>query len=63
MGTNVVRLTDRKYMTDLRDRIQDDYKHQLEKRIDMREVRIPQMYSFLSYFYLVLSNSCLLFMH
>lgn len=38
MGTNVVRLTDRKYMTDLRMRIQEDYKDQQEKRIDMREV-------------------------
>lgn len=38
MGTNVVRLTDRKYMQDLQRRIQEDYNVTLEKRISEREV-------------------------
>ncbi|XP_055632739.1 calponin homology domain-containing protein DDB_G0272472 [Toxorhynchites rutilus septentrionalis] len=37
MGTNVVRLTDRKYMQDLQRRIQEDYNVTLEKRISERE--------------------------
>ncbi|XP_058453824.1 uncharacterized protein LOC131431891 isoform X3 [Malaya genurostris] len=37
MGTNVVRLTDRKYMQDLQRRIQEDYNVTLEKRIQERE--------------------------
>lgn len=38
MGTNVVRLTDRKYMMDLRRRIHEDYNDMLAKRIENREV-------------------------
>ena len=38
MGTNVVRLTDRKYMQELQRRIQEDYNVTLEKRISEREV-------------------------
>lgn len=38
MGTNVVRLTDRKYMQELQRRIQEDYNVTLEKRITEREV-------------------------
>lgn len=38
MGTNVVRLTDRKYMQELQRRIQQDYNVTLEKRIHEREV-------------------------
>lgn len=38
MGTNVVRLTDRKYMQELQRRIQQDYNVTLEKRISEREV-------------------------
>lgn len=38
MGTNVVRLTDRNYMKELRERIEDDYRQQLNKRICAREV-------------------------
>ncbi|XP_062534982.1 calponin homology domain-containing protein DDB_G0272472 isoform X1 [Armigeres subalbatus] len=37
MGTNVVRLTDRKYMQELQRRIQQDYNVTLEKRISERE--------------------------
>ncbi|XP_029726919.1 IgA receptor isoform X4 [Aedes albopictus] len=37
MGTNVVRLTDRKYMQELQRRIQQDYNVTLEKRIHERE--------------------------
>ncbi|XP_065083616.1 calponin homology domain-containing protein DDB_G0272472 isoform X2 [Ochlerotatus camptorhynchus] len=37
MGTNVVRLTDRKYMQELQRRIQQDYNVTLEKRINERE--------------------------
>lgn len=40
MGTNVVRLTDRKYMQQLRNKIDEDYKNQLDKRIQTREVRL-----------------------
>lgn len=40
MGTNVVRLTDRKYMQELRKRIQDDYNATLQKRISQREVTV-----------------------
>uniref|UniRef100_A0A336M5W6 CSON010655 protein n=1 Tax=Culicoides sonorensis TaxID=179676 RepID=A0A336M5W6_CULSO len=36
MGTNVVRLTDRKYMQELQKRIKEDYCATLEKRIDNR---------------------------
>ncbi|XP_058453823.1 uncharacterized protein LOC131431891 isoform X2 [Malaya genurostris] len=39
MGTNVVRLTDRKYMQDLQRRIQEDYNVTLEKRIQEREAK------------------------
>ncbi|XP_058814412.1 uncharacterized protein LOC131678355 [Topomyia yanbarensis] len=39
MGTNVVRLTDRKYMQDLQRRIQEDYNVTLEKRIHEREAK------------------------
>ncbi|XP_052867848.1 trichohyalin [Anopheles cruzii] len=39
MGTNVVRLTDRKYMQELQRRIQEDYNVTLEKRITERENR------------------------
>lgn len=38
MGTNVVKLTDRTYMKQLRDRIDQDYREQLHARIRMREV-------------------------
>lgn len=38
MGTNVVRLTDRIYMKELRERIDFDYRQQLQKRIRAREV-------------------------
>lgn len=38
MGTNVVRLTDRQYMTDLRRRIYEDFNEMLAKRIKKREV-------------------------
>uniref|UniRef100_A0A182K7J0 Uncharacterized protein n=1 Tax=Anopheles christyi TaxID=43041 RepID=A0A182K7J0_9DIPT len=38
MGTNVVRLTDRKYMQELQRRIQEDYNVTLEKRISEREL-------------------------
>lgn len=38
MGTNVVRLTDRKYMRELRKRIDEDYRMQLANRIKNREV-------------------------
>lgn len=38
MGTNVVRLTDRKYMTELRRRITEDFQSILMKRIDQRKV-------------------------
>lgn len=40
MGTNVVRLTDRKYMMDLRRRIHEDFNEMLAKRIENREVSI-----------------------
>ncbi|KFB44218.1 AGAP008443-PA-like protein [Anopheles sinensis] len=39
MGTNVVRLTDRKYMQELQRRIQEDYNVTLEKRISERELK------------------------
>nr|XP_029727063.1 uncharacterized protein LOC109421338 [Aedes albopictus] len=39
MGTNVVRLTDRKYMQELQRRIQQDYNVTLEKRIHEREAK------------------------
>lgn len=39
MGTNVVRLTDRKYMMELRQRIHEDFNEMLAKRIENREVR------------------------
>lgn len=38
MGTNVVRLTDRNYMVDLRRRIQEDCAQMQAKRIETREV-------------------------
>lgn len=40
MGTNVVRLTDRKYMQELQKRIKEDYCATLEKRINNRVVSI-----------------------
>ncbi|XP_059617476.1 uncharacterized protein LOC132262275 isoform X2 [Phlebotomus argentipes] len=39
MGTNVVRLTDRKYMQELRKRIKEDYNVVLHKRIAQREAK------------------------
>ncbi|XP_055915928.1 trichohyalin isoform X2 [Eupeodes corollae] len=39
MGTNVVRLTDRKYMRELRQRIDEDYRMQLSNRIKNREIK------------------------
>ncbi|XP_075152738.1 uncharacterized protein LOC142226553 [Haematobia irritans] len=39
MGTNVVRLTDRNYMKELRERIEDDYRQNLQKRIKARELK------------------------
>ncbi|KAJ6649290.1 UPF0314 protein [Pseudolycoriella hygida] len=39
MGTNVVRLTDRKYMMELRQRIHEDFNEMLAKRIENREVK------------------------
>ncbi|XP_055685540.1 inner centromere protein A [Lutzomyia longipalpis] len=39
MGTNVVRLTDRKYMQELRKRIKEDYNVVLQKRIAQRETK------------------------
>ncbi|XP_055853056.1 cilia- and flagella-associated protein 45 isoform X2 [Episyrphus balteatus] len=39
MGTNVVRLTDRKYMKELRERIDEDYRMQLTNRIKNREIK------------------------
>ncbi|GAB0096800.1 hypothetical protein DMENIID0001_123680 [Sergentomyia squamirostris] len=39
MGTNVVRLTDRKYMQELRKRITEDYNVVLQKRIAQREAK------------------------
>lgn len=50
MGTNVVRLTDRKYMQELRKRIQDDYNATLQKRISQREV-VMLCFTFVSFFY------------
>lgn len=38
MGSNVVHLTDRKYMTELRRRITDDFQSTLTKRINQRKV-------------------------
>lgn len=38
MGTNVVKLTDRAYMKELRERIDEDYRKQLLARIRAREV-------------------------
>jgi len=38
MGTNVVKLTDRAYMKELRERIDEDYRKQLLSRIRAREV-------------------------
>lgn len=40
MGTNVVRLTDRKYMQELQKRIKEDYCATLEKRISNRVVSV-----------------------
>lgn len=39
MGSNVIRLTDRKYMAELRQRLRDDFNEMLLKRIRHREVR------------------------
>ncbi|XP_061399978.1 trichohyalin-like, partial [Musca vetustissima] len=39
MGTNVVRLTDRNYMKELRERIEEDYRQNLQKRIKARELK------------------------
>lgn len=44
MGTNVVRLTDRKYMMELRQRIHEDFNEMLAKRIETREVRFYLIY-------------------
>lgn len=38
MGSNVVHLTDRKYMMELRRRINEDFNNMLIKRIQNREV-------------------------
>lgn len=38
MGTNVVRLTDRKYMNELQRQIRNDFCDKLKKRIDTRQV-------------------------
>ena len=38
MNTNVVRLTDRKFMLELQQKIQHDYNDTLKKRIACREV-------------------------
>lgn len=38
MGSNVVHLTDRKYMTELRRRITEDFENMLMKRIHQRKV-------------------------
>lgn len=38
MGSNVIRLTDRKYMLELRQRLRDDFNDMLIKRIRNREV-------------------------
>lgn len=38
MGSNVVHLTDRKYMTELRRRISEDFESMLMKRIHHRKV-------------------------
>lgn len=40
MGTNVVRLTDRKYMVELRKRIEEDCAELQVRRIENREVII-----------------------
>lgn len=52
MGTNVVRLTDRKYMQELRKRIQDDYNATLQKRISQREVTVIIMFFVSSFLFL-----------
>ncbi|XP_017838376.1 probable DNA double-strand break repair Rad50 ATPase isoform X2 [Drosophila busckii] len=39
MGTNVVKLTDRAYMKELRERIDEDYRRKLLARIKAREIR------------------------
>ncbi|XP_055376050.1 DNA ligase 1 [Condylostylus longicornis] len=39
MGSNVIRLTDRKFMNEVRARMQKDYEIQLKKRITQREVK------------------------
>ncbi|EDW52027.1 probable DNA double-strand break repair Rad50 ATPase isoform X2 [Drosophila sechellia] len=39
MGTNVVKLTDRSYMKELRERIDEDYRKQLLSRIRARELK------------------------
>ncbi|XP_030384887.1 uncharacterized protein LOC115632053 [Scaptodrosophila lebanonensis] len=39
MGTNVVKLTDRSYMKELRERIDEDYRKQLLARIKAREMK------------------------
>lgn len=38
MGTNIVQMTDPKFMLDLRDRVWNDYDAKLKKRIKDREV-------------------------
>lgn len=40
MGSNVVHLTDRKYMTELRRRITEDFENMLMKRIQHRKVSL-----------------------
>lgn len=39
MGSNVVHLTDRKYMIELRRRITEDFENMLTKRINQRKVK------------------------
>lgn len=58
MGTNVVRLTDRKYMQELRKRIQDDYNATLQKRISQREVVVS--FSFYMSFKAYIFNDCII---
>ncbi|KYN39057.1 hypothetical protein ALC56_06483 [Trachymyrmex septentrionalis] len=47
MGTNVVRLTDRRYMLQLTSRLQEDYEAQQKARIERRKLKavsiVPQL--------------------
>lgn len=56
MGTNVVRLTDRQYMTDLRRRIYEDFNEMLAKRIKKREVNFILMILFFNQFFLTFTR-------